>query len=65
MITEYAFEMTNGSWHHRNVREFRDEQHAKDWAKRCGWKFKGKFTTQANYDAPGSARWCETYADNH
>jgi hypothetical protein len=25
----------------------------------------GKFTTEHNDNAPGSASWCETYADNH
>ena len=62
--TEYAFELANGHWQHRCTSDFRNEQHAKDWAKLCGIIYKGKFTTQINENAPGSASWCETYGDN-
>ena len=65
MITEYAFETPTGQWVHKSVQEFTDERHARDWAARCGWVFRGKFTLQRNDNAPGSASWCETYADNH
>jgi hypothetical protein len=63
--TDYEFAGPNGQWFYKDVSEFRDDEHAREWAHRSGLSFMGIVASPiSNRPTPGSQSWAETNGDN-